>query len=155
MSISCSERVTQNSQSYKTAYDTMMGSTTPCVKVVNCLGNIILLAVLVIGCMGAAHAFPEAIMGWTIISLGAGYMGMKLLGGNFKKRKVDLISALLVAACIATFGTLGSLGVLQNMHMSYALIGSVVLTALIACSVRICDKHREDKTIGKEMQILV
>lgn len=132
-------------QLYKEAYDKMLGNTTQCAKIVNLLSNVILLAVFVTGCVGAASAIPGFVMGWTVVGLGSGYMALKLLGGNTKNRKVDLISSALVAAVLITFGALGCAGVLTNAHVGYALIGSVAVTAFVSSYMMIFAKRREDK----------
>jgi hypothetical protein len=139
---SCVGNMAHIGQRYNAAYDKMMGNTTQCAKIANLLGNGILLAVFVIGCLGAGGVFSGAVMGWIVVGLGAGYMAMKLLGGNVRNRRIDLISSTVVAASILTFGALGVTGVLATAHIGYALIGSVAMTALAAICMRIVAKRK-------------
>jgi len=129
-------------QLYKEAYDKLLGNTTQGSKVANLLSNIVLLAVFIIGCAGAAQVIPGFAMGWSIVGLGGGYIAIKILGGNIKSRTVDLISSSIVAAAIIAFGALGCIGILTNAQMGYALIGSVVLTAFISSYLMIFAKHK-------------
>lgn len=129
-------------QLYKEAYDKLLGNTTQCSKVANLLSNVVLLAVFIIGCAGAAQVIPGSAMGWSVVGLGGGYMAVKILAGNIKSRAVDLISSSIVAVAIIVFGTLGCIGVLTNAQMGYALIGSVVLTVFISSYMMIFAKHK-------------
>src|SRR5262249_29484339 len=131
----------QIGQLYKESYDRMLGNTTLCSKSVNLLGNAILFALFVIGCIGAAGAFPSAALGWTIVGLGVSYMVVKLLGGNCRNRAIDLVIATAITSLLLMFGTLGGVGVLSGTVVGSVLIASMSAIPLLACGLMMIAKH--------------
>jgi hypothetical protein len=132
-------------QLYKDAYDKMLGNTTACAKVITLVGQGLLLAVFVLGCVGAAQMLSPRILGWSLVGLGLGYATIKLLAGELKKRRVDLISSAAIASLLIVFGALGVSGVMASAHMGYAIIGTVSTVAVSTSSMMIVAKRLQEK----------
>lgn len=140
---------TNTGKLYKTAYDKMMGNTTPCSRSANLVSNVVLLAIFVVGCIGPTNILSCSTMGWIVVGLGCGYIGVKLLGGNLRSRTIDLMSTALVAAAIIALGALGCAGILTSGYVGYAVIGAILLTAVTSSYVMIVAKQRLDKALLK------
>jgi hypothetical protein len=130
---------------YKAPYDRLMGNVTECSKIANHLGQLVLLALFILGCIVASGAFPGSSLVWATMGLGGLYMAVKLLGGNYKQRKVDLISSAVIMGIVVAFGGLGSAGVLSSVQVGYALIGNILLTAVASNCVMIATKKVDDR----------
>jgi hypothetical protein len=143
MSHCCLQGVAQHGGQYESAYGALLGNTTPSTKALNCLTKIVALALLVIGCVGIFHLFPESIMGWSVIGIGGLYLALKLLPGRFGERKIDLIFAAFIATCCFTFGILGGLRILQDSYVGYALLGCLGLTALLTLPLMVYAKRTQ------------
>ena len=127
---------------YTAPYSQLMGSTTPCARATNLVGKVLLVALFVIGCVGAAGAFSGSAMGWTTLGVGLSYLGVKLLGGNLKERKVDLIAAAVMVASLIIFGALGGVGLLTGAQVGYVLIGQMLLlSALSTCAMIVAKRY--------------
>ena len=126
---------------YTVPYRELLGSTTERARVTNLLGKILLVALFVIGCVGASGAFGGSAMGWTTLGVGVSYLGVKLIGGNLKERKVDLIAAAIIVASLIIFGTLGGVGLLTAAHVGYALIGITLLVGAVSIGEMIVAKR--------------
>lgn len=109
--------------SYKDDYDYFVGNETHCSSVSHLYGSLIMIAVLVIGSMAAAQAFPPCATGWTTLGLGGGYMVVKLLGKDLHERRVDLLASALVSALLITSGSLGATAILTSSQLGYVLLG--------------------------------
>ncbi len=125
---------------YKAAYDQMLGNTETCDKIVNLLSNGILMAVFVIGCVGAAQLIPAAEMGWTIVGLGGAYSALKLLACRLGSRKIDLLWSVLTNAVVVSFGALTALGILTTGQAGYALIGVSLANTVLAIQIMLIAK---------------
>lgn len=127
--------------SYKDDYDYWVGNETDCSGVSHLCGSLVMIAVLVIGSMAAAQAFPPSATGWTALGLGGGYMTVKFLGKDLHERRVDLIASALVAALLITVGSLGATGVLTSPQMGYVLLGVSGLTTCMTIGMQMGAKR--------------
>jgi hypothetical protein len=117
--------------SYKDDYDYFIGNETDCSRTSHLCGSLIMIAVLVIGSIAAAQAFPSKATGWTTLGLGGGYMVIKLLGKDCHARRADLIATACIASLMLIFGILGVTHVLTSLQVGYALLGIAGLTACV------------------------
>ncbi|MCC5832557.1 MAG: hypothetical protein JJU12_05895 [Chlamydiales bacterium] len=99
----------------------------------NIVSNVMLVALLIIGIVAATGGIPAAAAGWTAVGLGGGALMAQLLGGDLKKRKVDVILSTLLAAGIIAMGALGGAGVLTRAQLGYSLIGITGANAILWC----------------------
>ena len=127
--------------SYKEDYDYYVGNETGCSRVSHLCGSLVMIAVLIIGSMASAQAFPPCATGWTALGMGAGYMVIKLLGKDLHARRADLITTAIVAALLITFGTLGLVGVLSSLEVGYALLGVSIFTACLTVGMMMSIKR--------------
>lgn len=134
-------RLTGFAASYKDDYDYLVGNETDCSRMAHLCGSVIMIAVVVIGSMAAAGAFPSYGVGWTTIGLGGCYMGVKLLGDDWRTRRVDLISSAVIAALLITFGSLGAAGVLTGAQVGYSLLSVTGLTACMTVGMMVGAKR--------------
>jgi len=91
------------------------------------------MALFIIGCIGAAGAFPGSSIGWVAVGLGGGGFALSLAAGNLKKRKLDLIPAAIIAAIVVTIGALGGAGVLSATQVGWGIVGTTLAAGPIFC----------------------
>lgn len=142
----------ETSRLYKSAYDRMIGNTTPCARCANLISNGILLAVFVIGALGTSSILPLHVVGWTIVALGGSYIVVKLLAKDLKTRKVDLVTSAIIAAAIMTVGALGAFNVLSRTQLGFALMGGVVLTIFVTSYLMLFAGKQEEKAKTSQIQ---
>lgn len=99
----------------------------------NIVSNVMLVALFIIGILAATGGMSAAAAGWSAVGLGGGALFAQLLGGDLKKRKVDLILAAICAAGLITVGALGGTGVLTGAQLGYSLIGIIGVNAIFWC----------------------
>lgn len=92
------------------------------------------IALFIIGCVGAAGAFPGSAIGWVTVGLAGGRFALQLAMGNFKQRKIDLIVSGLLAAVLVTVGTLGGMGVLSATQVGWGIIGTALAFVPLRCT---------------------
>lgn len=81
------------------------------------------IALFIIGCMGAAGAFPGSI-GWAAVGLAAGGFVLNLSLGKFKIRKYDLIADALLTTVILTISALGITGIFSTAQVGWGILGT-------------------------------
>ncbi len=141
--------------SYKDDYDYFVGNETDCSRASHLCGSLVMIAVLVIGSMASAQAYPSCATGWTALGLGGGYMVVKLLGKDLHERRADLIASSLVAALLITFGSLGAAHVLTSPQLGYVLLGVAGLAACMTIGMqmgakRFCPRPVSSYTISRK-----
>ena len=98
-----------------------------------CGASLISTALFIIGCMGAAGAFPPASMGWVTIGLAGGSFALYLAAGGLKDRKFEVILMALMTAAIVTVGALGAAGVLSVNQVGWGIVGTNLAALPISC----------------------
>lgn len=120
----------QKGEQTNNLYNEALGNTTPHAKTVNCVSNIVLLALFAIGVIAASGAFSGSAVGWTTLALGGVYFfGIKLWGGRTGERIPDLVISGIIAAVMLIFGVLGGTGVLSAPQTGCAVFGTLLATA--------------------------
>ena len=77
-----------------------------------------ILALIIIGCVGAAGILPGSTMGWSAIGLGGGGLLFNLASGKLKERKITLlVTALLFTLLPIVLGALGVTGILSGARL--------------------------------------
>lgn len=84
------------------------------------------IALFIIAAMGAAGRIPGPTLGWTAVGLSAVCLTGGLSMGNIKKRKLELILAVVVTVAVVTLGTLGGLKVLSARQVGFGIIGTTL-----------------------------
>lgn len=128
--MSSASQLSNFAASYKDDYDYFIGNETDCSRASHLCGSLIMIALLVIGSVAAAQAFPPRATGWTVVGLGGGYMVIKLLGKDCHTRRADLIASACIASLVLIFGALGAARVLTSPQVGYALLG---VSGLVTC----------------------
>ena len=96
------------------------------------LDTIMSSALFIIGCVGAAGAFPGSTIGWVTVGLGGGGFALSLAHGNFKKRKYDVIVRAFQTAFLVTVGALGGgAGILSAIQVGWAIVGSILIIGFV------------------------
>lgn len=90
-------------------------------------------ALFIIGCVGAAGAFPGSTIGWVTIGLGGGSYALSLSLGNLQKRKFDVITGGLVATALVVVGALGGAGILTAQQVGWGIVGTTLANIPISC----------------------
>ncbi len=67
----------------------------------------IALAILIIGCLGAAGVIPGSQMGWITMGLAASGGVIFCCAGTLRHRKIELLHVTLATAAFVTLGVLG------------------------------------------------
>ena len=98
-----------------------------------CGAGLISVALFIIGCIGAAGAFPPASMGWVTIGLAGGSFALYLAAGNLKDRKFDVIVLALMTAAYVTVGALGAAGILSVTQVGWGIIGTMLAAIPLKC----------------------
>jgi hypothetical protein len=100
------------------------------------------LALFIIGCVGAAGAFPGSTIGWVTVALAGGGFVLNLALGNFKQRKFELILGGLLVAALIPVGVLGGVGILSATQVGWGILGTSLATSL-AGGVYSCLKRKQ------------
>jgi hypothetical protein len=111
------------------------------------------LALFIIGCIGAAGAFPGPTMGWVTVGLAGGGFVLQFVPGNLKQRKVDLICGSLGWVAAIAIGTLGGLGILSATQVGWSILGIIAGNLVIgACVLPIFkrDQLRQANALGAQ-----
>jgi hypothetical protein len=123
--------------SYKDNYDYLVGNDSDCARLSHLSGSVIMIALLIIGFIASAGGMPSQAVGWAALSLGGGYLVVKLLGGDMKARRVDLIAAAVIATLLIVCGSLAVADVFTGAHAGYFLVSLVGLTGCITVGMMI------------------
>lgn len=101
------------------------------------LAHIASLALFIIGCIGAAGAFPGSgsTMGWVTVGLALGTFALYLAYGKLKERKHELIVFGLIAAALVTVGALGSASILSTAQVGWGIIGTTLAVIPLQCGL--------------------
>jgi hypothetical protein len=100
------------------------------------------MALFIIGCVGAAGAFPGSAIGWTTVGLAGGGFALSIAAGNFKLRKFDLIISGLMTAALVTIGAFGGAGILSATQVGWGIIGTSLAAMPLGCIVN-CHKIKQ------------
>jgi hypothetical protein len=111
------------------------------------------LTLFIIGCVGAAGAFPGSAIGWVTVGLAGGGFALNLAVGNLEKRKVELIVGALVAAVLITVGALGGTGLLSTIQVGWGIIGASLASLPVSC-VAACLKGRHIEQVHMERKFI-
>lgn len=90
-----------------------------------CISNVLMVALLAIGCLAASGILSATVAGWTAVGLGGGALTAEFIGGRVCSRMISILISSLFVVSIITIGALGGVGVLTSAHVGYALIGSI------------------------------
>lgn len=101
------------------------------------IGNLSNIALLIIGCVGAAGILPGSTMGWLALGLGGGSFALNLAAGKLKKRKITLVLAAISVLLPVILGSLGAAGILSGTQIGWGLI-TVPLTFFAIAAPLIC-----------------
>lgn len=132
------------------AYQTALEINTCGTRAAARLSQAVLVALFIIGCMGASGNFPGGIIGWATLGMSAGYMLIKLGPRELQKRKIDVISSAALATLLVIFGTLSASGVITDIQAGYALIGTCALTSIASIITMVCARRLRDATKNAE-----
>lgn len=109
------------------------------------VNGVAMLALFVIGCMGAAGTFPGAAIGWVTVGLGGGAFLFNLAStDDFKRRKLDLIAAAVMAAILVTVGTLGGMGMLSTAQVGWGIVGTGLAFMPVNCVISCIKKSQAE-----------
>ncbi|MCH9628200.1 MAG: hypothetical protein S4CHLAM2_18550 [Chlamydiales bacterium] len=99
------------------------------VKAALSLSEVAIVALFMIGCIGASGAFPGSMsIGWAAVGGGAGLAVLSVCAGNLRGRKLKVLTSALMAATLITVGALGGAGILSATQVGWALIGTVLVS---------------------------
>lgn len=109
-------------------------------KISDTLQSIVLLAMLIIGSIGAAGLLPgSTIMGYCGIGLGIGALLSKLISDQTRSTCSRIVSAVVAALIPILLGSLGATGVLSATQVGWGLVGmSLVNIGAIVITVCCC-----------------
>lgn len=93
-------------------------------------------AVFIIGCIGAAGAFPSGpTMGWTTMGLSGVVLLSFLAIGELQKRKFEVIVVSLLYVTYMVLGVLGGAGVLSATQVGWGVLGTMFVAIPLSCVV--------------------
>ncbi len=126
----------------------------PCCSATLSLSEIAILALFIIGCIGASGAFPGSMsIGWTAVGVGSGLAVLSVCAGNLRGRKLKVLTSALMAATLITVGALGGAGILSATQVSWAIVGTVLVS--IPIRYGICRYHsRADAQLMRRLTTL-
>ncbi len=111
-----------------------------CVKAALGLSEMTILALFIIGCIGASGAFPTSMsIGWTAVGAGAGLAVLSVCARNLGSRKLKVLTSALMAATLITVGALGGVGLLSSAQVGWAVVGTVLVSIPLRCGI--CRYH--------------
>lgn len=98
-----------------------------------------MVALFVLGCLGAAGVMSAGTLGWCAVGLGAGGFLISLPSLRGKTLVKTLVVGGLVAAAIVTVGALGIAGVLSAQVIGWAILGSFLGQMVLGTCIACCD----------------
>lgn len=134
--------ISKNTQSELQAQGYPISPRSPATVILNMIASI---ALFIIGCVGAAGAFPGPAIGWVAVGVAGGRFILNLTLGNFEKRKFELISEALVAAVILIIGVLGGIGILSVTQAGWGIVGASLVAIPVLCSGSLLKKWDMEK----------
>jgi hypothetical protein len=100
-------------------------------------------ALFIIGCIGAAGAFPGSSIGWVTVGLAGGTFILTNLASNkFKERKFELISSALITAILVTVGVLGGVGILSSTQVGWGIVGTTLASMPVSFAISLISKKK-------------
>lgn len=107
-------------KTYWNPYHEKLGNSTPWSKGVAFCARITLLVAFILSA-ACAGGHMAGFGGWMAIGFGTLYLGLKLLGGNVHRRKLDLIFAIAISSLVFLFASLSSAHQISTICMGRAL----------------------------------
>ena len=101
------------------------------------------ISLFIIGCIGAAGAFPGSSIGWVTVGLAGGTFILTNLASNkFKERIFELISSALITAILVTVGVLGGVGILSSTQVGWGIVGTSLASMPVNIAISLTSKKK-------------